>query len=171
MTFFGAIQLQGRWGSDTTNKYLREAPLSHQSTTPVYAMDVDVLVEKLLPLLQHPVRLPRPAPTPIPAQSEQVEELLVQQASLVTGSSSSPASSDRALVPADLVVNLNSGFTHRAVSSSHAQCGWQFTAENSKAHMLSSFDDGPEVWDSCCGRCFEALFPEVREAAKSCPAP
>ena len=108
-----AIQLQGRWGSDTTNKYLREAPLVHHSTTPVSAVDVDALIEKILPLLQQPDRQPRPAPTPSPAQSEHVERLLDQQASLTIRSSpSSSASSERALTPTDLVVNLNSGFTH-----------------------------------------------------------
>ena len=193
-----AIQLQGRWGSETVKKYLREAPLSHpiSATSPV--MDIEALVEKLLPALS--ARAPQlgqqqyQASTPSSAQSKLVVDLLVEEAgrsrtSASSSSSSSCTSSGQVFVgetaaaaypqdetefvlkPADLVINLNSGFTHRASTLSHARCGWQFASKNARAHILTKFEDGPEVWGSCCERCFEAVFPEVRSAAKCCPVP
>ena len=176
-----AIQLQGRWGSETVKKYLRESPLTHPVANAAQGMDLEALVEKLLPAIsgqsprsqQHQQQPPQePTPTPSSAQSEQLESLLSEEAGRSrTSASSSTSSSDLALRPAQLVINLNSGFTHRAVNSSHAQCGWMFTASNARAHILSNFEDGPEAWGSCCERCFEAIFPEVRSAPKCSPAP
>ena len=176
-----AIQLQGRWGSETVKKYLRESPLAHPVATTSQSMDLEALIEQLLPAIsaqtsetQHHQQQPQRDPTPSlsSSQTEQLEDLLSEEAerSRISASSSSP-SSEFALRPAHLIINLNSGFTHRAVNSSHAQCGWNYAAPNARPHILSSFEDGPEVWGSCCERCFEAVFPEVRSAPKCSPVP
>ena len=103
-----AVQLQGRWGSDTIKKYLREAPLAHPSPTPSAALDIDALVEKLLPVLSHQDRQQQEhhcqASTPSIAQSEQMEELLAEQSvRTVRSSATSSSSSDLPLKPAELV--------------------------------------------------------------------
>ena len=174
-----AIQLMGRWGSDTIKKYIREAPILHRpnaletTSIPSKPVDLDSLVAAIRGrpgmALRASSDVTPHASAPQPEVVDMLGDVVASEPSAPSTSSSSSPCASTELKAEHLVVNLarHSGFTHRIrdSASERAVCGWKFRAG---AHAsIPTLADGPLYWGSCCERCFEGIFPEAREAAPS----
>ena len=166
-----AIQLLGRWGSQTVLDYVREVPLEHSRLWAARAAKLsaidDVLRNPALAASRAPVPAPPSSATPaVPCQGPLEREALAQaldEAKDAAEVLDLPLSDSQFL-------NCPGGKWHRipktgmlgASSSWTAACGWRFAG--SLASLAS--DPTPRVCHKfLCARCFPELRAQVKSGA------
>ncbi len=182
-----AIQLLGRWGSDTVQLYVREAGLQSAALSAANAfrdLALPALVEQILDSKRGPpvgepssssaatVENLSSIPSPFAGQHQELAEPLQDavavaeaQAQPLPGTSPTPS-------PNEVVKNTRSGVWHR-VALGPAQgaptdawltvCCWRFGAGASAE--LGTVADLPKSWSSLCANCFVTLRAQLKADA------
>ena len=152
-----AVQLMGRWGSETIRGYLREAPLAALLTaSPALSVDIDEIVTEV-------VRRLRARPAPAKVAEVTVPDSVLQD--LPPAPLSDPAPLLRAEIarvhvpegPKTALRNDRSGILHILAGDGHARCGWAFS---NRPHTILS-----EVPARDCGAWCQNCWPTRRGSA------
>ncbi len=158
-----AVQLIGRWGSDTVRAYVREVQLeraSHWASRAARAPDIDDLVNTVLERANEAGAWSsqRPAPPELSARHAQLQASLTAPFQELVEAEGSNG------VAYTVVENPLSAIWHaigRRGDGAEAQvslCGWRFGS----AQPVDQ-DSLPATWHNLCAKC----FPRLRDTRKS----